>query len=66
MAAVQTGWPRGPESFDKARRKLEHERRCRALPPLQPGEAERLVAAFAAKRGGFTQCPPAYLVPVQQ
>jgi hypothetical protein len=44
----------------------EHARRCQDLPPLMPGEAEQLVADYAAKRGGFTQCPPAYLVPLQQ
>ena len=64
--AVRTGWPRGSEYLDSVRRKLEHEQRCRTLPPLKPGEAEQLVAAFAAKRGGFTKCPAAYLVPIQQ
>src|SRR5690349_17009168 len=53
------------EHSQTLRRAREHARRCLALPPLRPGEAERLVAEYAAKRGGFTQCPAAYLVPVQ-
>ena len=54
------GWF-GSESQETLRRIREHARRCQALPPLRPGEAEQLVAEFAAKRGGFTQCPIAYL-----
>ena len=63
---VTANWPRGAEYLEELRRKAEHAQRCRALPPLRPGEAERLVAAFAAKRGGPTKCPTAYLVPMQQ
>ncbi|MBV9757151.1 MAG: hypothetical protein JO047_08865 [Alphaproteobacteria bacterium] len=43
-----------------------HAQRCQALPPLQPGEAERLVAEYAARHGGVTKCPTAYLTPIQQ
>ena len=53
------------EFWETLRRRREHTRRCTALPPLRPGEAERLVAEYATKRGGFTQCPTVYLVAVQ-
>jgi hypothetical protein len=43
-----------------------HAQRCQALPPLRPGEAERLVAEYAARRGGVTKCPAAFLIPIQQ
>lgn len=46
------------------RRIREHAHRCESLPPLKPGEAERLVAEYAAKRGGFTQCPTVFLLAV--
>ena len=46
-------------------RSLAHVQRCRRLPPVSASEAERLVAQFLAKRGGVTQCPPAYLAPVR-
>jgi len=55
----QSAWARD------TRRRLAHMERCRALPRIQPGEAEDLVAAFIAARG-ITQCPPAYVVAVQQ
>jgi hypothetical protein len=58
----------GEQSSDRAeaaRRAAQHARRCQALPPLRPGEAERLIAEFVAKRGA-TQCPPAYLLPLPQ
>lgn len=58
--------PRTPESLEVLRRRSERLRRCRALPPLQPGEAERLVAAFLAHGGSLTRCPPVYLIPTQQ
>ena len=41
-----------------------HRARCRDLPPLRHGEAERLVAEFVATRG-VTQCPAAYLAAVR-
>jgi hypothetical protein len=55
----RSGWARD------VRRRIAHMERCRALPRMQPGEAERLMAAFIAARG-VTQCPPAYVVAVQQ
>ena len=55
----------GEETSEARRRSLEHRQRCRHLPPLQKGEAERLVAEFLATRGGATLCPPAYLIPVR-
>jgi hypothetical protein len=42
-----------------------HRRRCKALAPLQPGEEERLMAAFLADRN-ITQCPVRYAAPVEQ
>jgi hypothetical protein len=57
----------GPEgeSVEARRKAAEHCQRCRSLPPLRRGEAERLVAEFLASRGSVTVCPPAYLVPVR-
>jgi hypothetical protein len=57
--AQRSGWARD------TRRRLAHMERCRALPKMQPGEAERLKAAFIASRG-ITQCPPAYVIAAQQ
>ncbi len=42
-----------------------HGRRCKTLPPMQPGEVERLMADFLAARG-VTACPTRYLVPIEQ
>ena len=42
-----------------------HQRRCKTLPPLPPGEHERLVAAFLAVRS-VTLCPARYAAPVEQ
>ena len=42
-----------------------HRRRCMRLPPLQAGEAERLMAEFLAIRG-VTACPARYAVPTAQ
>jgi hypothetical protein len=58
-APRRSGW-----TIDVSRR-LAHMERCRALPTMRPGEAERLTAAFIAARG-ITRCPPAYVVAVQQ
>ncbi len=49
-----------------AHRRFDHARRCRTLPPLQPGEVERLTKAFIAAHGGITQCPTAFVAPVVQ
>ena len=43
----------------------EHRLRCKKLPPMQSGEAERLVADFLATRD-ITACPPRYAAPVEQ
>jgi hypothetical protein len=43
----------------------EHRLRCRTLPPMMAGEAERLVADFLATRD-ITACPPRYAAPVEQ
>jgi hypothetical protein len=42
-----------------------HRRRCKSLPPMQPGEAERLLAGFLATRT-VTTCPTRYAAPVEQ
>ena len=44
---------------------LAHRRRCRTLPPVQPGEAERLMADFLATKG-VTACPTRYAAPIEQ
>jgi hypothetical protein len=45
---------------EEKRRIVEHCKRCRDLPPLQKGEAERLVAEYLATRD-VTVCPVAYV-----
>jgi hypothetical protein len=42
-----------------------HRLRCKSLPPLQPGEAERLMAGFLATRD-VTACPTRYAAPIEQ
>lgn len=42
-----------------------HRRRCRSLPPVQAGEAERLMADFLANRS-ITACPTRYAAPIEQ
>jgi hypothetical protein len=42
-----------------------HRLRCKQLPPIQAGEAERLVAAFLATNA-ITPCPERYAAPVEQ
>jgi len=49
-----------------AHRRFHHAKRCRSLPPLQPGEVERLTSAFIAAKGGITHCPTAFVAPVAQ
>ena len=44
---------------------MAHRRRCKSLPPVQPGEAERLMADFLATRG-VTACPTRYAAPIEQ
>jgi hypothetical protein len=44
---------------------LAHRRRCRGLPKVQPGEAERLIADFVATKG-VTACPTRYAAPIEQ
>lgn len=41
-----------------------HRLRCKHLPPMQAGEAERLVAAFLATNN-VTACPIRYAAPVE-
>ena len=42
-----------------------HLLRCRSLPPIHAGEAERLVASFLAART-ITACPTRYAAPIEQ
>ena len=56
---MQNGW-----GFSGATAQA-HRRRCKSLPPLQAGEAERLMAEFLATRG-VTACPTRYAVPTAQ
>ena len=42
-----------------------HRRRCNSLPPMQPGEADRLIADFLAAKSA-TVCPTRYAAPVEQ
>jgi hypothetical protein len=42
-----------------------HRMRCKSLPPMQPGEAERLMAGFLATRN-VTACPTRYAAPIEQ
>ena len=42
-----------------------HRLRCKSLPPVRAGEAERLVAAFLADKS-ITMCPTRYAAPVEQ
>jgi hypothetical protein len=42
-----------------------HRLRCKSLPPMHPGEAERLLAGFLATRS-VTACPARYAAPVEQ
>jgi hypothetical protein len=48
-----------------ATRARAHRLRCKTLPPIQAGEAERLVADFLATRD-ITACPVRYAAPVEQ
>jgi hypothetical protein len=43
----------------------QHRRRCQSLPPIEAGEAERLVVGFLATRD-ITACPARYAAPVEQ
>jgi hypothetical protein len=38
---------------------------CKDLPPMQPGEADRLIACFLAAKS-VTACPTRYAAPVEQ
>ncbi len=54
-----------PITFSKqSEEAFAHRRRCKALPPLQPGEHERLVKEFLAVRR-ITVCPTRYAAPVE-
>ncbi len=56
---------RTPEGKAVVRKVEAHRQRCKALPPLGEGEAERLVAEFAATRK-VTHCAPGFAVAVGQ
>jgi hypothetical protein len=40
-----------------------HRQRCKTLPPMQPGEAERLMAEFLASRGSRPAFEPINSIP---
>lgn len=50
---------------EEAERAQAHRRRCKGLPPLEPGEHERLVKEFLAVRS-ITLCPTRYAAPVER
>ncbi|MCK8785536.1 hypothetical protein M0638_14190 [Roseomonas sp. NAR14] len=54
---------RSPELAATKARIRQHAERCRRLPPPQPGETDRLVAAFLKQRG-VSICPPAFAVAI--
>jgi hypothetical protein len=67
---VNTGATRMPQTNTPSFGQFEprfspHWQRCKQLPPLRPGEAEALTAAFLADRG-ITACPPRYVEAVEQ
>jgi hypothetical protein len=47
--AKQTNWHARNREWVKI---VAQRKRCQSLPPLAPGEAERLVAEFKARRDG--------------
>ena len=59
---MQNGWAFSGATATKAQ---AHRRRCMSLPPLQAGEAERLMAEFLATRG-VSVCPTRYALPTAQ
>ncbi len=63
--ALDMTLPRTPEEKAAAKKAQAHRQRCKALPPLGKGEAERLVAEFSAV-SGVTLCPPAFAVAVKR
>ena len=73
------GWPDHPErtmqtaqTHPSKSRSLEmmtpaaaaHWQRCKSLPPMRPGEADRLIADFLAAKS-ITVCPTRYAAPIE-
>ncbi len=56
---------RTPEGKAVVQKVEAHRQRCKALPPLGEGEAERLVAEFAATCR-VTYCAPGFAIAVGQ
>lgn len=52
-------------SKEQSERVQAHRRRCKSLPPLRPGEHERLVEEFLAVKS-ITLCPTRYAAPVER
>jgi len=52
-------------SKEETERVQAHRRRCKSLPPLTPGEHERLVREFLAVKS-ITLCPTRYAAPVER
>lgn len=61
MSQIPRQLTRMPPLLSNAAR--EHKARCKQLPPLKPGEVERLKAEFSANHG-VTVCPPRYGAPL--
>jgi hypothetical protein len=52
------------EMQDEQRSRMrQHRERCRTLPPLARGEAERLLKAFVESGGTIKACPTRYALP---
>jgi hypothetical protein len=48
---------------EQHRKMRQHRERCRTLPPLARGEAERLLQSFIESGGTIKACPMRYLLP---
>lgn len=44
---------------------IAHKRRCRAAGPPDAEALDNMIHAFHARGGAITQCPTAYVLPVQ-
>jgi hypothetical protein len=53
----------GPMSEEQHRKMHLHRKRCRTLPPLARGEAERLLKSFVEAGGTIKACPARYALP---
>ena len=63
MQTAQTHPSRSREMMTPAA--AAHWQRCKCLPPMQPGEADRLIANFLAAKS-ITASPTRYAAPIEQ